>query len=102
MYLDMRHVAAPVGLNAIEAKLKRQSGPRILHIASHGFFLSDQQLAAETTQRLGARFAPATSGENPLLRSGIALAGANARKSSVNDDGILTVLEATQLDLRGT
>jgi CHAT domain-containing protein/Tfp pilus assembly protein PilF len=89
-------------LNATEAKLKRLRQPRILHIASHGFFLSDQQLAAEMTQRFGARPAPVTSSENPLLRSGIALAGANARKSSANDDGILTALEATQLDLRGT
>jgi hypothetical protein len=39
--------------------------------------------------------------ENPLLRSGIVLAGANQRKSGT-EDGILTALEATGLDLRGT
>jgi hypothetical protein len=37
-------------------------------------------------------------GETPLLRSGLALAGANVRRSGENDDGILTA----QLDLRGT
>jgi CHAT domain-containing protein len=41
-------------------------------------------------------------GENPLLRSGIALAGANQRRSGTSDDGILTALEAAQLDLSGT
>ena len=41
------------------------------------------------------------AGDNPLLRSGLALAGANAR-SSGDDDGILTALEASSLDLWGT
>ena len=38
---------------------------------------------------------------NPLLRSEIALSGANVRRSS-DDDGVLTALEATGLDLTGT
>lgn len=39
--------------------------------------------------------------ENPLLRSGLALAGANRRPDG-GDDGIHTALEATGLDLWGT
>lgn len=39
--------------------------------------------------------------ENPLLRSGLALAGAN-RRASGQDDGILTAMETTSLDLAGT
>ncbi|MGH9902031.1 MAG: CHAT domain-containing protein, partial [Pyrinomonadaceae bacterium] len=39
--------------------------------------------------------------ENPLLRSGLALAGAN-RRGAGREDGILTALEASGLNLWGT
>ncbi len=48
----------------------------------------------------GARAAPL--GQNPLLRSGLGLAGANKPSTSSGDDGILTALEVSSLDLRGT
>jgi CHAT domain-containing protein len=73
-----------------------------LHIASHGFFLRDQQLTEETARWLKDGSMPMSLGENPLLRSGIALAGANERRSGDADDGILTALEVAQLDLDGT
>jgi CHAT domain-containing protein/Tfp pilus assembly protein PilF len=100
--LDAREVLT--GADATEEKLKGLRGPRILHVATHGFFLSDQQMAAAALQPLsfGADTPPLPPSENPLLRSGIALAGANARRSGKADDGILTAAEAAQLDLRGT
>jgi len=88
------------GEQASETNLKRVHGPRILHLATHGFFLTDQELRAA-----GSRSTAATGGfltENPLLRSGLALAGANQRRSGFSDDGILTALEASRLDLQGT
>lgn len=44
----------------------------------------------------------AATGENPLLLSGLALAGANRRKEAGpdNEDGVLSAEEITTLDLR--
>jgi CHAT domain-containing protein len=86
---------------ATEAHLKQLHSPIILHVASHGFFLSDQELTSELKKR-GVQDQDLRVGENPLLRSGIALAGANERHSGANEDGILTALEVAQLDLHGT
>ena len=79
------------GKDATETKLKQIAAPRILHIATHGFFLTD----------VPTRKNPDATIQNPLLRSGLAFAGANTRQSG-NDDGILTALEASGLNLWGT
>jgi len=72
-------------------------------MATHGFFLNDLQMKAVLRRAgFGVETAPLPLGENPLLRSGLALAGANARHSGATDDGILTAAEAAQLDLLGT
>jgi CHAT domain-containing protein/Tfp pilus assembly protein PilF len=88
---------------ATEAKLRQLHGPRIVHMATHGFFLNDLQVRA-ALRRVGfdSETLPLPLSENPLLRSGLALAGANARQSGATDDGILTAAEAAQLDLLGT
>jgi CHAT domain-containing protein len=74
-----------MGHLATKATVERVKAPRILHIASHGFFLNDDGGS------------PAVA-NNPLLRSGLALAGGNV----AHGDGILTALEASGLDLWGT
>jgi CHAT domain-containing protein len=89
------------GAQATEAALKQTRAPQILHIATHGFFLPD--LGTGTGRGLKAvgvtPLAPASPRvENPLLHTGLALAGANRLKSG-EDDGILTALEASGLDL---
>jgi len=91
---------------ATKAALMGVKGPRILHIATHGFFLRDEPVerepAATMTFRDATRLATATHHvDNPLLRSGLALAGANAGARG-SDTGVLTALEAADLDLWGT
>jgi CHAT domain-containing protein len=91
------------GRAATTSSLKQVDAPFILHIATHGFFLEDPASKTQETDKRGA-----SSGqpkrvaiENPLLRSGLAFAGANVNKSG-KDDGILTALEASNLNLWGT
>ncbi|WP_231848236.1 CHAT domain-containing tetratricopeptide repeat protein [Gloeobacter violaceus] len=78
------------GARATENALKATRSPALLHLATHGFFLKDQGGAEK---EIGL--------QEPLLRSGVALAGFNAR-SSGTEDGVLTALEAQGLDLEGT
>ncbi len=97
------HLQLITGTQATEAIVKQQPNPSFLHIATHGFFLKDQPiplrnqpLASTTTNKpLPLRI------ENPLLRSGLAMAGFNLRQSG-RDDGVLTALEISGLDLRAT
>jgi CHAT domain-containing protein len=93
------------GDQATEGALKSIRAPKILHLATHGFFLADAA-PPPTADQMTAQAPTANSAtsevyENPLLRSGLALAGAN-KLSSGNDDGVLTALEASGLDLWGT
>jgi CHAT domain-containing protein/tetratricopeptide (TPR) repeat protein len=89
-----------LGRAAVESCVKQSTSPRVLHIATHGFFLPDRQTDPEGGSR-GA------SPENPLLRSGLAFAGANTwlRGGAVPaeaEDGLLTAEDVMGLDLRGT
>jgi CHAT domain-containing protein/Tfp pilus assembly protein PilF len=98
-----------VGEEATEASLKQAVAPRILHIATHGFFLEDRPVRIGGTWGLSMMRDDGYVGgvservkiENPLLRSGLALACANLR-TDWEDDGILTALEALGLNLWGT
>ena len=94
-----------VGQAATEALVKSTKSPRILHLATHGFFLEDKPLPIETLRGgFGSlQPTPVISYENPLVRSGLAFAGANqATQVTEGDDGILTALEVTGMDLHGT
>jgi CHAT domain-containing protein len=82
---------AMLGADASESALRAVRRPRVLHFATHGFYLSD-------------------SVKESMLRSGLALAGAQRTISAwtagtappPENDGILTAAEATRLDLTGT
>ncbi|HBB30384.1 MAG TPA: kinesin, partial [Cyanobacteria bacterium UBA9273] len=94
------------GTEATENALKQIFRPQIVHIATHGFFLSNLPEVAPpdfgTTLLSNTRSAKVNvTTENPLLRSGLALAGANLLASG-NEDGILTALEVASLNLFGT
>ena len=88
---------------ATETALKQTVAPRILHIATHGFFLEDTgELKNAAAPKDAIRSSNvAAEFNNPLLRSGLAFAGANQRNGSP-DDGVLTALEASGLNLWGT
>ena len=85
------------GPRATKAAIRRADAPRLLHVASHAFFLPDAQARPSSDAAADA----GVDVQNPLLRSGLALAGANS-STGPDDDGILTALEASGLNLWGT
>lgn len=108
---------------ALEENVKKLQHPQVLHIATHGFFLEDVERLPENTSLRGVggirptetaiqaqketKLAKSVELRNPLLRSGLALAGANRLADNIPlpegaDDGILTAAEVTSLDLYGT
>ncbi len=94
--LELQKTHQPIVLLATEAteqRIKQTESPDILHIATHGYFLEDG-----TKQKT----------PNPLLNSGLILAGAtDFIRSGENplhaeDDGVLTAYEAMNLALDNT
>ncbi|MBC7695180.1 MAG: CHAT domain-containing protein [Burkholderiales bacterium] len=89
---------------ASEEQLKKVVSPKVLHIATHGFFLKD---IMDKNDKSIMGFESTKLKMNPLLRSGIMLAGASAVASdtiytAVEQDGIFTAYEASLLNLSNT
>jgi tetratricopeptide (TPR) repeat protein/CHAT domain-containing protein len=103
---------AVLHLTGAEASEKafKEGGPgrRVLHLATHGFFLGGECGAVIEHSRGIGELAPAEDLDldrfeftNPLRLSGLALAGANRRTSASphEEDGILTADEIATLNL---
>ena len=86
-----------LGPEALEEVLKAGHACQLLHLATHGFFLAqDEGTAAFETFFLHGD-------QNPLLRSGLAFAGANHRTEGQEaEDGLLFAYELAQFDLSQT
>lgn len=107
-----------LGEAALESRLKKCHSPWIIHLATHGFFLNDPTPTAGGRLRdlgeIGTGAASVATSplriarfDNPLLRSGVVLSGANlslAGKTPTDDgeDGLLTAEDVSCLDLLGT
>lgn len=85
---------------ATKAAVKAARRPRVLHLATHGFFLEEE--AAEFRGK-DARAGWTARYVDVLARGGLALTGANhGANQSGEDNGLLTALEVTGMDLSGT
>ena len=90
-----------IGAEASETSVKKAGSPRFVHIATHGYFLEDVQSSSAS---FGVQVEYAKN--NPLLRSGLLLAGASEGAGSggfsSDDNGILTAYEVMNLSLEKT
>ena len=98
-----------IGVTANEESFKQLSNhsPELIHIATHGFFLEDERDIQRTgfMRRIGENNKQVF--HNPLLRSGLLMAGAN--RAWINEDvipdiedGILTAEEIANMNLTNT
>jgi CHAT domain-containing protein len=99
-----------LGADATKAQLQRVDSPRILHLATHGFFLPEIELRQQRNPIQPGADIPKAKLVNPMHRSGLALAGAQATLQAwahgesppVEDNGIVTAEEVGGLKLNGT
>ncbi|MGK7390670.1 MAG: tetratricopeptide repeat protein [Candidatus Cyclobacteriaceae bacterium M2_1C_046] len=101
--LDQNNWSSKIYLeqDASEENFKSEENPFLLHVATHGFFLSDLE---NEKNKIGLHLN--NSETNPLFRSGLLLTGAakgmNERGSLDSEDGLLTAYEAMNLNLDDT
>jgi CHAT domain-containing protein/tetratricopeptide (TPR) repeat protein len=93
------------GNTATEESFKNLDGhsPTIVHLATHGFFL--QQAKADSLKKVAIKN-PFAISNDPLIRSGLVLTGANTawngQQTETTEDGVLTAFEIAQMDLSNT
>lgn len=89
---------------ALDEVLLSVKSPKILHLATHGFFLKNLkiELKNKTLALDGDGKNSQIMVEDPMIRSGVVLTGANVALQSGRDEGIVTSDKIVGLDLRDT
>jgi CHAT domain-containing protein len=100
------------GYEATEKSFKNigtnnKSSPRILHIATHGYFFPDLKESRQASVTNPQKEIVFKTSEHPMLRSGLIMAGGNGAwqgKQTLEgrEDGILTAYEISQMNLSNT
>lgn len=84
--------------------LNAKNSPSIIHISTHGFFYPEPEKTNKSERIMSQIFVKA---ENPMLRSGLILSGANRVWTGEGtiagvEDGVLTSFEVSNMDLQNT
>lgn len=98
------------GSEATEESFKRlglsgRPSPRVLHMATHGYFFPDPDSKSVEVNEGGEQLFKLS--DHPMLRSGLIMAGGNAvwkgeQPLEGRDDGILTAYEISQMNFANT
>ncbi|MBK6543755.1 MAG: CHAT domain-containing protein [Saprospiraceae bacterium] len=86
---------------------KTKQSPRVLHLATHGYFYPDPKTTNKQTASNDLNGNAFKLSDHPMLRSGLILAGGNAAwegqpSKGGREDGILTAYEISQMNLSNT
>ena len=109
------NVTLKMGYDATEESFKalgssNETSPRIINIATHGFFFPDKVMQSKYTSQLLDESMDEPEfviSEQPMMRSGLILSNGNDTWQGKNiptgkDDGILTAYEISQMNLSNT
>ncbi|HJZ13537.1 MAG TPA: CHAT domain-containing tetratricopeptide repeat protein, partial [Acidobacteriota bacterium] len=88
-----------VGREAVEQVLMGVESPRVLHLATHGYFLEDAEQKNATSGDFWEEGIPEASWQDASIRSGIFLAGAARSLQQGHDEGLVSAskIEGMQL-----
>ena len=105
-YTSQRYTGRAATEEAFKQLGKEKPSPRILHVATHGFFFPDPVTVFPDV--VEARQRAFKWSEHPMIRSGLIMAGANFAwvhghpPAPEQEDGVLTAYEISQMNLSNT